>query len=332
MNDNSNSPDQFGQQIDNTVNEYKASAEKLVQANTYQEKEDALYTMHYVHAEDRKAGVKTLQIATDKKEVINLRVKALQIIGNYLYNNPAAVKKIIGLLSATRENTKVKRAALDALLAIRFASPALLSQMPAFREGLRSIIHDRDPELAAKAIEQLAAYNDPGVLNLLHEGLKNPAVALAPEAKAIQLLGIQHTGGFSDTIRERLQKSRDTDVQIEAIHALSGDPAAQDDIQNILENKSKQKYVRLAGLSALNATAPHKFLESAKKIIGDPSDYNDVKVASLNAIAMQGRYNEISGDAEFLDQVKSLTGHDNAIVRKESSNFLAGHESYLENA
>lgn len=332
MSNTDNSQEQYKQNVKTATDNYRNYAESFEKAETTDEKNSALDNLSYIHPNDSKLAKQVFNIVIDKSVNNNLRLKALRKLNNYLYNNTGPIKKVIKIMANKREPVNIRRAALQSLRAISFSSPALNSCMGEYKQGLRAIVRDADPELSMAAIEILAGYNNPQVQELLKEGLDDHSKAIVPDAKAIQLLGLQRTGGYNDTIRKHLEKSNNPDVLVEAITALSSDEASQNLIQQKLEDKSGDKYVRLTSLSALNSSSPDKFIESAKKIINDKSDYNDVKISSLNAIASQPRYNSFYNDQEFSGNVESLTTHENEALRNESNRYITNRSQFLKSS
>ncbi len=332
MSNTKNTLEQYKQTVKETADSYQRYTKAFEKAETFNEKNSALDNLSSIHPGDSKLVKKAFKIVTDKGENNNLRLKALRKLHDYLYGNTDAIKKVIKIMVRKKEPAEIRRAALESLRVISFSSPALNSCMGEYKQGLKAIVRDADPELSMAAIEILAGYNDPDVQGLLKEGLEDHSKALVPDAKAIQLLGLQRTGGFNDTIRKHLEKSNNPDVLVEAITALSSDEASQNLIQKKLEDKSGDKYVRLTSLSALNSSSPDKFIESAKKIINDKSDYNDVKISSLNAIAAQPRYNNFYNDKEFSGNVESLTTHENEALRNESTRYITNRSRFLKNS
>ncbi len=305
------------------LDDYNKQGDKFLKAETAGQKNAALDDLSYIRDGDRLLGKKMLELALDRTENKNLRLKAISKLGNYAAGDTVAIGRLIRLMTAIKEYIELRRAALDLLLGISFSSVALNARMPQFREGLRRLLADKDPELVQKAIKKLAAYNDAMAEQLLAGGLEDHSKALISDAGAIQLLGGYQTNNHNVLIRSFLERSKDPAVQVEAIRALSADEGSHGLIQGYLDNKQADKHVRLMSLSALNAAVPEKFLASAQAIISDENDYSDVKIAALNTIALEPKYHElVLKDKGFNASVSSLLNNDNQALRLESANYL----------
>ncbi|HTI11600.1 MAG TPA: tyrosinase family protein [Puia sp.] len=282
----------------------------------------ALNNLTHIDPSDQELVAKTFNLVKNKTEHKNVRVAALKKLTNFAHGSEDAVKDLITILTDIGEPVEVRRSALATLSTISFSSSAFNAQLPAFKDALRKLVDDQDPELVQSAVESLAAYLDERIQKRLVAGLQDPTKALVPDAKAIQLLGLDIRAEYYPVIREILAHSHNPDVMREAIHVLSGDPASQDLIHQILLNKNTDTNVRLSSIAALNSFNAEAFQPTLKSLISDQGENKEIRTASFNSLSLHNDLTEVFKDAKFKQAVDDLqSGHDENL-KKISRQFL----------
>ena len=274
-----NNIDALRQQVTESLSRHKDSAAQFRKAKNDNDLHAALDAMATIDPEDTESLKKAYKLIKDPKENMVLRLKAMTKVTNALYGDEEAVLDFIQLMQDKKQPVEIRRAAMYGLKANSFSSPALTAKMPEYRQALRGLVDDTDPELRRAAVEKLAAYKDEGVQQRLLEGLRDPGKALLPEEKAIQLLGLDIRAEHYPVIRECLSRSQNPLVRLEAIHALSADPGSQDIIRQQVLDKSADKGVRLAGIAALHAFDAKKFQPTLQSLIQDEAEDPEIRAA-----------------------------------------------------
>jgi hypothetical protein len=308
--------------IEDEKTRYRASADQFRNSKNRAETNTALDGLRFIDPHDQDIVAKAFQLVKDPKEETGLRLKALTKLTNALFGNEGAIKDLIALLADAAEPVQIRRAALQSLSAISFSSPALNAQMPAYRQALRQLVDSRDAEMVPVALEKLASYKDEGAQQLLLDGLKEPAKALIPEVKAIQLLGLDVRSEHFPVIRDILLASQNPTVKREAVIALSADPGSQDAIRSTLLDKNADNQVRMVSMSALNSFDAKGFQPTLKSMIADDNENHEIRTASLNTLSQHNDLEDVYRDKDFTKKVEDLGQDNNEPLRYLSKIYL----------
>ena len=118
----------------------------------------------------------------------------------------------------------------------------------------------------------------------LLDGLKNPAKALVPPEKALQLLSYDvHTEAYA-VARDVVSNPPNELAKQEALRLLAADPKTTPLFEKLLRDKDEKREVRQVAASALNTLSPDKFEDHAKEMLLDDSEYEDIQATSLTAL------------------------------------------------
>jgi HEAT repeat protein len=325
-------------EVDKAANHYQLNSDKLRKAKSHKESLEALTQIRYVDPDDTDLINKTVAIVNDKSLDKNLRIRALKTLTQAVYDSESLVSDLIALVSDKNENAEVRRGALHSLVAVAFNSPALKVQMPKYKEALIKLLDSGEPDLTRTATSVLATYRDPEVQRRLKEGLVDPTKALVSAAKAIQLLGIDPKGNSYKEIRDVVEKTQDADIMLEGVYALAGDKDSHGLIEKFLKNKSIDNEVRSACVSALNSTNIGKYQILLKDIVSDDSEEQDLRAASLNAIAMNAAAKatdkkdpaSVYLDKNFNDMLESFKISDHEGLKKVTNQYFIDKEKASE--
>lgn len=216
------------------------------------------------------------------------------------------VDLLLATLHSSAEPTQVREAALTALKAASFLGPRFAPFRAEYMQVLRDVAIDAEPSLREDALEVLAMEKDAYGQELLLRGLRDPAQALVPPAKAIQLLGYDVHAEFAPVVRDLLRKASDTATREEAVRLLAADPGSKALIEDLLTDRSQSGSVRALSATALQMLDPQSFEAAARKIVADDNEDDDLRATCLGALTHVGDDQQTREDAEFLRRVETL--------------------------
>jgi hypothetical protein len=215
------------------------------------------------------------------------------------------VADLLATLRNREESRTVRIAALDALAALDFLGPRFAPFRADYNQALRDVATDPTPELRERALELLAIGRDPYAQELLVQGLERPDDALLPEAKAIQLLGYDDHAEIVPLVR-RVYKRAKGAAREEALRVLATDPQSERLFNRLLKDKSEKRSIRRISASGLQSLNPEAFDRTARKIVADEDDDNDIRATALAALAHGREAREKPVDPKLVDTVQKI--------------------------
>ncbi|HMO27705.1 hypothetical protein [Enterovirga sp.] len=196
----------------------------------------------------------------------------------------------IATIADASKPSKARLAALRTVQASTFLGPAFDPYRAAYLEALRTALANGDEALRMQALSLLASEKDDVARKVLLEGLNDPAKAIVPPAKAIQLLAQDDHGVAVPIARKLLDESADARVKEEALRALAADPKAGDIFAGVLSDKTQPPDLRAVGAAGLRMIDPRRFAHEVQRIIADDTDNESVRVRCLGTLAhLQGQ-------------------------------------------
>ena len=165
---------------------------------------------------------------------------------------------------------------------------------------------DPDPELRQRVLGALMREQDGFAQKKLLDGLKDPAKALVPPEKALQLLSYDVHADAYKIAREIVKKPPNDDAKREALRLLAADAKAAPIFEKVLRDKKELRENRQIAASALHSLNPDKFQQYARKILLDKSDYDDIRATSLVALQQFGDDEALGKDKALLKSVKGF--------------------------
>jgi hypothetical protein len=239
---------------------------------------------------------------------------------------PDQVAELLATLRNREEPLTVRLAALRALAALDFLGPRFAPFRADYKQALRDVATDPAQELRENALELLAIDKDPYAQELLVEGLERPKDALLPEAKALQLLGYDDHAEIAPLIR-RVYKRATGAAREEALRLLATDPQSERLFSRLLKDKSEKRSIRRISASGLQSLNPEAFERTARKIVVDDDDDNDIRATSLAALAHGREAREKPVDPKLVETVQELSGKTRSrAMRSASKRFLQSTE------
>jgi hypothetical protein len=232
------------------------------------------------------------------------------------------VEALLATLRNPDEAVADRTAVLGKLAALDFLGPRFASFRAAYKEALRDVATDQPRELRVRALELLAIDRDAYAQELLVQGLREPKNALVPEAKAIQLLGYDDHAEVVPLAREVFERATGP-AREEALRVLATDPESEQLFDRLLKDKSEKRRIRQLSASGLQSLNPEAFDKTARKIVADEDDYNDIRATALAALAHGREARETPADPKLIATVeKAAESTSSRSIRSAARRFL----------
>jgi hypothetical protein len=263
-----------------------------------------------------------LAVATSARKPVRARVAAMADATLAVCDDDQGLQSMLTVLRDRKEPIKVRLAALASLQAASFSVVAFESCRSDFTATLRAVMDDPNAELRQRVLGLLMRDKDGAAQKRLIAGLENPAKALVPPEKALQLLGYDPHADAYRLARKIVKDPPNETAKREALRLLGADSSARPVFEKILRDKKEAPEYRRISASALHAIAPDVLQKHAREIVLDSSESDDLQAASLTAIAQFGDADAIGGDAELMKRVGRMRSASSAKVKQTAKRLL----------
>jgi hypothetical protein len=265
-----------------------------------------------------------LSVATNAKKATAERVSALAQAPEAVMESDENLQQLLSVVRNTEEPVEVRLAAINALATAAFAVTTFEPYRNDYIATLQAVADDPNQEIRERALGLLAAEKNKFAQKKLLDGLKNPAKALVPPEKALQLLSYDvHTEAYA-AARDIVNNPPNELARQEALRLLAADPNSTKLFEKLLLDKDEKREVRQVAASALNSLAPQKLQEHARDILLDDSEYEDIQATSLTAVKQFGDEEEVASDKALLKSVNRLSSAaKSSKYKKSAKDFLA---------
>lgn len=199
-----------------------------------------------------------------------------------------AVPALLARLGDRDQERKMRLDALSKLQTLSFAVEQFRPSLPDYLELLRAVSTEPDRVLRARALEILALRRDEYAQRLLLDGLQGRATPLVPRRKALKLLGYDQHAAPRELLVE-LVDSSDAVIRRRALRQLAADGESAPIFERIASDPEEDDKSRQIGLTALQSLQPEKFGELARRLAVDERVDDDLRAASLTALAEERR-------------------------------------------
>ncbi|QPF86447.1 hypothetical protein IC762_09245 [Bradyrhizobium genosp. L] len=217
--------------------------------------------------------------------------------------NTDDVHRQLKVLCDTKKPIEVRMGALQALGAAAFSVPNFESVNADYIAALREVSTDASEEMRRRVLGILTRNKDGFAQKKLLAGLKDPAKALLPPEKALQLLGNDaHTDAYA-AARAIVKKPPSEDAKREALRLLAADAKSAPLFEKVLRDKKEYRENRQLAASALHSLNPEKLQQQALKIVKDKKDFSDIKATSLTALEQFGDDAALGKDKALMQSV-----------------------------
>jgi hypothetical protein len=263
-------------------------------------------------------------VASDSRKATKARVVALANLTSELCNDGAVFRSVLEILKDRSAPVKVRLTALQVLQAASFSAIKFNAFRPEYLAALRSVATDPDPEIRQRTLGILAREQDGRAQQLLLEGLKNPSKALVAPEKALQLLSYDIHSDAYPIAREIVQNPPNKAAKREALRMLAADATSAPVFEKILADKKEALDVRQISAAALQALAPDRLQQQARRIALDDSESEGLRTTSLTALTQFGQKEQVGSDDALVKHVAGLKGS------KSSASLKRGAQDFLK--
>jgi len=270
------------------------------------------------------SALAALSVATNAKKTTAERVRALAQAPEAVMKSDDNLQKLCDVVKNTEEPVQVRLEAINALATAAFAVATFEPYRNDYIATLQEAAVDPNQEIRESALGLLASEKNKFAQKKLLDGLKNPAKALVPPEKALQLLSYDvHTEAYA-AARDIVDNSPNELARQEALRLLAADPNSTKLFEKLLRDKDETREVRQVAASALNSLAPQKLQEHAREMLLDDSEYEDIQATSLSAVKQFGDDEEVAKDKALLKSVNRMSADaKSSKYKKSAKDFLA---------
>lgn len=263
-----------------------------------------------------------LAVATSARRSVKERVAALADTPRAVCERDEDLQAMLDVLRDQHEPSEVRLATLQALQAASFSVVAFEACRGDYIATLREVAQDPDPELRQRVLGLLAREKDGFAQKKLLEGLQDPAKALVPPEKALQLLSYDvHADAYS-VAREIVRKPPSDAAKREALRLLAADASAAPVFEKILRDKGESTEIRQISAAALHALKPDRLQTYAREILLDTTEPEEIQATSLTALTQFGDDAAMSKDAPLLRRVDQLSSKASTKMKESARRFL----------
>jgi hypothetical protein len=225
-------------------------------------------------------------ITRNQHENSLVRAAALNGLSNRLIKDEALLEEVIQLLGDKSAPPDLRRVALTALQGSQFGSqPMMVRLRPNYKNALRGLLDDADPELRQNAAEFLALDRDEYVQRRLLAGLKDPSQAIVAPEVAIQYLAHDLHADMLPVLRDIARNPPNAAAKKEALRNLTLDPESKDLLVERLTDPNEVPEIRHVCAVALYQMDPALMTRLAKDIVADDGTDDELRAALLNSIS-----------------------------------------------
>jgi len=270
------------------------------------------------------SALAALSVATNAKKPTTERLAALAQVPQAILASDENLQKLLEVVRNTEEPVQVRLEAINALATAAFAVTTFEPYRNDYIATLQAVADDPNQEIRESALGLLASEKNKFAQKKLLDGLKNPAKALVPPEKALQLLSYDvHTEAYG-VARDIVDNSPNELARQEALRLLAADPNSTKLFEKLLRDKDETREVRQVAASALNSLAPQKLQEHAREMLLDDSEYEDIQATSLSAVKQFGDEEEVAKDKALLKSVNRMSADaKSSKYKKSAKDFLA---------
>ncbi len=257
---------------------------------------------------------KAVEILKDTGQDVRLRAAAAMGLIQETATNEDLIDYLIEILSNPEVPAVLKESALSVLQASTFSSPIFAAKTAAYKNALRHIVQEEaakstkesNPALKLRALELLALDKDKETQRILLKGLEDGKDAIIKPEIAIQLLSYDLHSDYYPTLRKIVEDPPNKRSKQEALRNLAADPESVELLVKTLEDPNEDKEIRKVCAVGLQSVDPEALQRSAKNLLIDPKEDNDLRVSLINTLAYTPDTKIIDEDGEFQTKLNKL--------------------------
>ncbi len=264
-----------------------------------------------------------MSTATSARTAPKERITALAEAPLAVCESDENLQAVLGILRNKEEPVEVRLAAMDTLATAAFSVIAFEPCRNDYIAALRDVSQDPNPQIREGALSLLAGEKDGMAQKKLLEGLTNPAKALVPPEKALQLLSYDTHGEAYAAARNIVANPPSAVAKLEALRLLAADAGSAPLFEKVLRDKDELRENRQIAAAALHALNPTRLQTLARAILLDKTDYEDIQATSLTALGQFGDKDAVANDSALLKSADRIsTKAASAKYKKSAREFL----------
>jgi HEAT repeat protein len=264
-----------------------------------------------------------MAMVTNSRKTAKQRISAMVHVTPIISGDDDNLQAMLKVLRDTAEPIAVRIRALETLQAASFAVVEFESCRGDYLATLRAVTTDADAELRRRALGLLAREKDGFALQKLLAGLQDPAKALVPPEKALQLISYDLHAEAYPIARMIVTKPPNEQAKIEALRLLAADTSSKPLFERLLRDKDETKEVRQVAASALQSIAPESFQTHARAMLLDKKEYDDIQATSLTALTHFGNAAKVDKDDKLKERVGSFKKAESSKLQQGARAFFA---------
>ena len=262
-------------------------------------------------------------VATNEKKSTSERAKAFLEAPLATIASDQSLQESLNVLRDREQPIKVRLAALQSLQAATFSVIEFEPYREDYLATLRELVDDPDAELRQRVLGILAREKDGFVQQRLLEGLQDTSKALVPPEKALQLLSYDVHAEAYPVAREIVNAPPNPEAKREALRLLSADANSAPVFEKLMRDKDEDRDIRQISAAALQAVRPKRFQESARDLLLDDKEYDDIQATALTALAQFGDEKAVAKDQKLMERVDELGKAKSTKVKKTAKRFMS---------
>ena len=271
----------------------------------------------------KQSARRALGVAANAQKGVKERVAAMKS-APVTTGDAVTLDSLMAILADSETAIDIRLSALQSLGAARFASPDFAAKRGDYIATLRRVVDDPNAELRQRVLGILAREKDGFTQKRLLEGLKQPAKALVPPQKALQLLGYDVHADAYPIAREIVRHPPNPEAKREALRLLAADAASAPTFESLLRDKSETAEIRQISAAALHALKPESLQTHAREMVLDATDSDDIHQTSLTALTEFGS-KTMAADQPLLDRVRQMSGQASPSLQASARRFLKAY-------
>jgi hypothetical protein len=256
------------------------------------------------------------------------RAAALAELDWSIASDRTRYRAVLAIATDRAQHASVRNAALSAAHSVSFDAQHFPALRPDYLRALRKLGDDADTELRQRSLGMLMREGDAATEQRLLIGLDNPADALLPAAKSLQLLSYQLHSQTYDAARRIAGKGDDLEAREAALRLLAADATSTPLFERLIANKQEPSELRRLAATALHQLAPEKLQKVARTITLDESDDESLRTSCLVAMTNFGDAKAMESDTQLQAYVGGLSGGagDGQPLNQAAQQFLGRHK------
>lgn len=264
-----------------------------------------------------------MTVLSDRTLPSDTRIEVLRQLAAQITRRDDYIQALLEIVRDREDSPDLRGAALDTLGSAAFQVARFRPHRQQYDDVLRDLVADPMTDLRETAVSILATEHDPGIQQILQEGLRGDGPLPVTRRQAIALLAEDDHLDNLPWLQELL-RSDDEGARQEAVRFMGSYPDAAPALEAVLRDQGEASQVRQQSAASLRFLDPDLFTAAAKAIAVDNEDDSGVRTATLSALHHLSAADRVYGDAEFIQQVEAVGLDESAPQVAEVARNLLG--------